>query len=594
MGSNPNTEQQIADLLDRIDGLDRRLTHNLEALEHRLAQLEKSSTALPVGSMTMPPPPPIGATRLTGPGGGPPGSAGWSDMPPVSGTPAAPRAQASLDPDWETLIRWAGIVLLALAAIFLVSTSISRGWIGPNLQLAAATLGGLTLLGGAVHFAPKLRPWAVTSGIGGAVVLPFCAAAAHEWLDLVSEDVSLVLIAVSVAVSLGVAVFTRLDEVSIVALLAGLLVPVGFGFFQVDPITQLAWWTAATAATAAALGWVRKSTLLRIVCVIAAGAVLLVGAGVSVDRGADVLSQGLGPLVLIAATMWLGPTVADRIDGHGFAWFDHWTVAVVPGYAWITVIALLSRGEESSWFDAGTIGLSMALGFLAVLGGTFRYVPRTVALAHFLGASALISVSLVAIADGPVLVVALATQATLTLVIGRVFNDEATQIGASILALSAVSLAGFGILEGIVDGGATLGEALGHLLVILLLAGAALLYRDEQMFATALGVTAWVGALGWVASVLMNLSQGQAAISLTWAIMAALAIAAGVVVRAPSVRTAGLLTLTVVIGKLLTIDLSEVEVFWRVGVFFVVGSGLLRLAYMLPRYESETATSEND
>lgn len=582
MGSGPSTEEQIAALVDRLDALKRQVTEKQQEYERRLAQLEESS-APSVSPIAMPPPPPIGATRLSGPGG--------PALPPL---PATPRPRASINPDWEVLIRWAGIALVALAAIFLVSTSISRGWIGPNLQLAAATLGGLSLLGGAVYFAPRLRPWAVTSGIGGAVVLPVCAAAAHEWLDLVSENVSLVLIAISITVSLAVALYTRLDEISIIALLAGLAVPAGFGFFEIEPITLIAWWTAATAVAAAALGWARKSTLLRVVGVMAAGAVLLAAAGLSVDRGADVLNDGLGPLILIAAMMWLGPTVADRLGGHGLASFDHWTVALVPGFGWITAIALLSRGVESSWFGAGTIGLAMALGFLAVLGAAVRYLPRSVSLAHFLGASALVSVSCVAMADGPVLVVALATQATLTLVLGRFFDDPATQVGAALLAFAAVSLAGFGILDGVVNGGATLGEALGHLLVVLLLAGAAVLYRVERELMAALGISAWVGALGWVASVLMNLSQGQAAISLAWATMAAVAIAAGVALRTPSIRTTGLLTLTVVIGKLLTIDLSEVEVFWRVGVFFVVGSGLLRLAYMLPRYETEGVGSESN
>lgn len=582
MGSDPSTEEQIAELLDRVDALNRQVTEKQQEYERRLAQLEESSAPPAFGPTAIPPPPPIGATRLSGPG-----------VPPVSQMPDKPTHRTTPTAlEWEVLIRWAGIVLVVLAAIFLVSDSIRRGWIGPNMQLAAATLGGLSLLGGAVYFAPKLQAWAVTSGIGGAIVLPVCAAAAHEWLDLVAENVALVLIVISIIVSLGVGFSTRLDAISIVALLAGIVVPAGFGYFEVDPITLVAWWTASTSVTAAALGWARRSTLLRVVGVVAAGAALLVAAGISVDRSADVLSQGLGPLILIAAMMWLGPTMAERIGGHAWKSFDHWTVALVPGFVWIAVVALRSRGEDPSWFDAGMIGLLMAAGFLIGLVATFRYLPKSVSLAHFLGASALVTTSLIALADGPVLVVALAAQAVFTFVLGQLFDDEVTQVGAALLAVATLALTGFGMLDGIANDGATLGEALAHLLVILLLTGVAVFYRTEgqREFAGALGITAWVGVLAWLGSVLINLSQGQAAISLAWAIMAAGATVAGVALRSSSVRTTGLITLTVVVGKLLTIDLAEVEVFWRVGVFFVVGSGLLRLAYVLPRYETDELT----
>jgi uncharacterized membrane protein len=500
-----------------------------------------------------------------------------------------------MSPDWEVLIRWAGIVLLALAAIFLVSTSISRGWIGPNLQLAAATIGGLSLLGGAVYFAPRLRAWAITMGIGGAVVLPFCGAAAHGWLDLVSEDVTLVLIVLSIAVSLTVGFYTRLDEISIVSLLTGMAVPAGFGYFDIEPFTLVAWWTAATALTAATLGWVRRSTVLRTGGVVAAGAALLAAAGTSVDRGIDVFNTGLGPLILITAMMWLGPTVADRIGEHRWASFDHWTVALAPGFAWITVIALRSRGEESRWFDAGVIGIVMAGCFLFGLVATMRVLPRSVSLAHFLGAGALATASLIAMAEGPVLVVALAAQATFTFILARYFNDATTEGAAALLGVAAGVLTGAGILEGLANDGATLGEGLAHLLVVALFAAVAGFHQtvNQRELAGGLGITAWVGALAWLASVLINLPQGQAAISMAWAIMAAGAIVLGVARRAAAVRTTGLVTLTVVVGKLLTVDLGEVDVFWRVGVFVLVGSGLLRLAYVLPRYESDGSSAEN-
>lgn len=584
MGAETTIEVQIEELLQRLDTLEHRVTQKLDENERRLARLETSSTRPAFDARAVPPPPPIGATPLPPP-----------RLPAPAPTTGGPTAGAAwTNPSWEVLLRWAGIVLLALAAIFLVSTSISRGWIGPNLQLAAATLGGLSLLGGSVHFAPRLRAWSVTLGAGGAVVLPVCAAAAHEWLDLVSMDVALILIVVATVLSLAVGYATRLQEISIIALLAVMVVPAGFGFFQVDPITLAAWWIAATALTAAVLGWARRSTLLRIVCVAAAGAGLLFGAGLSVDRGVDVLNQALGPLVFVTVIMWLGPALADRIGGNRLASFDHWTVAVAPGFAWLAIVALGSRGEESDWFDAGLLGLMMAGGFLAVLIASFRFLPRSVSLAHFLGAGALVTASIVAMADGPVLVVALAAQAAFTFILGRYFNDGIIEVAATFLGVAAAALTGVGILDGFANEGATLGEGLAHFVVLMLLTALAVFYRsvNRQELAGAVAIAAWIGVLGWFGSVLINLPQGQAAISMAWATMAAGAIGLGVARRAALVRTTGLVTLTVVVGKLLTIDLGEVDVFWRVGLFFIVGSGLLRLAYVLPRYDPDGTTEQ--
>ncbi|NNE97194.1 MAG: DUF2339 domain-containing protein, partial [Acidimicrobiales bacterium] len=273
MEIDSTADAQVADLVQRVDELERRIQEQQRAYDARLARLEAVWTPPPAHAT--PPPPPAGAVRLPGPGAPP-------TPRPVLATPGG---RDAIHPDWEVLIRWAGILLVALAAIFLVSTSISRGWIGPNLQLAAATLGGLSLLGGAAYFAPKLRMWAVSLGVGGAVVLPVCAAAAHGWLDLVSRDVSLVLVAGATALSVAVAYATRLDQVSLVAVVAGVLVPVSLGFFDIENMGLLAWWIASGACVAAALGWARRSTLVRIGGVVTAALVLLGAAAVTVDRG---------------------------------------------------------------------------------------------------------------------------------------------------------------------------------------------------------------------------------------------------------------------------------------------------------------------
>ncbi len=48
------------------------------------------------------------------------------------------------------------------------------------------------------------------------------------------------------------------------------------------------------------------------------------------------------------------------------------------------------------------------------------------------------------------------------------------------------------------------------------------------------------------------------------------------------------MTLAVVLTKLLTFDLAEVETLWRVALFLGIGVGLLRLGYVVPRLAAST------
>jgi threonine/homoserine efflux transporter RhtA len=59
--------------------------------------------------------------------------------------------------------------------------------------------------------------------------------------------------------------------------------------------------------------------------------------------------------------------------------------------------------------------------------------------------------------------------------------------------------------------------------------------------------------------------------------------------RQQHVAWVGMATLALVVGKLLTVDLAEVDTFWRAGLFFVVGAGFLWLSTRIP---SLTASAE--
>jgi uncharacterized membrane protein len=130
-------------------------------------------------------------------------------------------------------------------------------------------------------------------------------------------------------------------------------------------------------------------------------------------------------------------------------------------------------------------------------------------------------------------------------------------------------------------------------LVVLLVAGAALGAGRQGLvnWARVLAVGAWVLALAWLAGALVHGPQGQAAVSAVWAVAAAGALIVGVRLDDRLVRAVGLTSLAVVLLKLLTVDLAAVDTFWRVGLFLLIGLGLLRLAYVLPRLSRRPTAS---
>ena len=127
--------------------LDMGIEREIIALTKRVAALEvaAASSAVPAAlpptvmpASVMPPPPPPGSAP-TQPAYLPAATPKWTPPEPPSF-------------EWgiETVLRWAGVALVTLAGIFLVSTAISRDWIGPELQLLGAALGGSLLHAAAV------------------------------------------------------------------------------------------------------------------------------------------------------------------------------------------------------------------------------------------------------------------------------------------------------------------------------------------------------------------------------------------------------------------------------------------------------------
>ncbi len=649
-------EPSLGDLDQLVRGLESDLAQRLTRIEHKVDTMLSAFPTGPPARVTVAAPPtsPAGGAQSvttvvrTGPvpapppPGSPPGSpfavpaphAGPELPPPPAGGPLPPPPPPGRVPSWagpapeeptfdldvtpEQLVRWAGLVLVALAAIFVVSTAIERGWIGPGLQLAGATAAGLGLLAGAFRLRDHGPGWPTSLGIVGATVLAFCATATHTWLDLVPAGVALVAVAAASAVSVTTAWRLGHESIAVAAGLATLSVPPALGLHHdlTPGLTALA--LAALVTAASTLGLVRPWPLVRTgISWLAALMALAVLADYDpVDE--RIVTSAQGPVAavavaLITAALWLAPVLATLLvgrrpapgDGGGdtrspfvqsllgpspvgqqLAAVDHRLLAVVPGWCWLAVAAVIGIDRSRPF---GVLGLAVGAGFAVVAAASWLRLPRALGLVQALGVSGVVAVALIALVDGPLLMVALTVQTAATAVVAYRFRDTALSVSAAVTGAAAVLLATGDVLRTIADGDPSVGGALAQAIVIggMGATAAGLVRFGRRDLAPPAFVAAWSLALLWAIATFLPGPQGNVVVSGLWAAMAVGAIVGGLRWMSSTVRTVGLLTLVLAVGKLLTVDLAVVDVFWRAGLFFLVGAGLLRLAYVLPRLAAE-------
>ena len=280
------------------------------------------------------------------------------------------------------------MALVTLAGIFLVSTAVTRGWIGPELQLLGAALGGAILLGAAVRLADVRRPWALALGCGGSTVLIASALATHEWLDVVGPGPAIALAVLAVLCSVAVALHTRLEGVALVAGVVGMIAP--FDTLDTFGDEAILSWVAAFVLGSSAIGLSYRWPGLRLITGWLGAFVLMVYA-LNEDAYGLLRSMGFVGTAVIGTTLWLAPTVAERLGtstGSGnwgsFDWtpVDYRLVALVPAWVWLVLAGLISFAEDS---DAGIIAVVVAGAFMGVAELTFSRVSRVVSLATLLG-----------------------------------------------------------------------------------------------------------------------------------------------------------------------------------------------------------------
>jgi len=99
--------------------------------------------------------------------------------------------------------------------------------------------------------------------------------------------------------------------------------------------------------------------------------------------------------------------------------------------------------------------------------------------------------------------------------------------------------------------------------------------------------------LGWLAHELSRLPDGQAYVSISWALVAVVLLSIGIQLNYHKARMAGMATILLVVGKLLLYDLSELAAIWRIALFIGIGAALLLLGYYFQPAWSRSAARKS-
>ena len=548
-----------------------RLERRVDDLESELRRLRTSlDTGGSVSAVKRPLPPPVALRPPTADQVG----ARSSSLPSMSPMTRGVHRSGSPVVDTETVLKWGGVVLVVLAIAFAVSTAIARGWIGPELQLVGAVAFGVALVVLGLRLQSSRPRW--TSALCGAgVVALHVTFASSLFLDQIDARIALALTLVVAGSGMVVARRIAIEGVAVATLVAAAIGVAVIADSDPGFVVTVACAGVMTLA-AVVFGTVQRWYVLRLAAQLIAAVVGLVAA-TAANGSAEVITAAA---VAAAATVSFARSPSLGAPEPLARQLEVQAAALAPPWAFLVVVGVADIDDRRGLVAWSAFAVAGVAGIVAVALRRWNIHSHTVSLV--VGASIVASVGFAALLDAPGAFLALSVQGAGLVVLARSMDAQRrVQLNGIVL----LAIAGTGVLAGSLDAWQTdapLVEDLVRLAILgVLVAG---LWQLRERAALPIGaMTMIVLVMVWLGSVLVHLPQGQAIVSGSWAIVGVAVLLAGVARKVPEAGTVGLVVLGVTVGKLLTVDLQEVDTLWRAGLFLVIGLGLMRLGFVLPR-----------
>ncbi len=519
---------------------------------------------------------------------------------PVSGSP--PKTPFTLTPEMRSYEYWLnkigiGLVLFGLA--FLFKYSIDQGWLTPTVRIVFGFILGVVLINAGDRIARNRRNFGQVLLGGGIATFYINIFAAFQLFALIPHLPAFALMIGVTVLAFFLAVRQNNAVLAILGVLGGLGTPFLL-YTEEGSVPGLVVYTSLMLAGSMAVFYRRGWRSLPVVTVIGGWLIYIV-----------INETSLAPTAPEAAT----PEHWSVQAGLVFAWLIFWLVPLLrsvvavsgPGRRGWPAIAD-ARPQKSPatdpvhgltvssplimlWLMQGvwrlsdtSWGLLYLLAALIVALVTQRLFARGDALrdlgfTHALAAIMLLSIAFYHLLSGDSLLFTLATEAAVLHLIARRQGNRLLSGAAHVLA----TIAGLWLLQRVLDESAA-GTALVNLPALTDLWVIAALGVAARRLPDALPRRFYFGAvhvavLAWFSRELAPLSQGQAYVTIAWAVYAIALLIAGLRLNKTRLQQVAMLTVLLVIGKLFLVDLQALETIWRVLLFLSFGAFLLLLSY---------------
>jgi uncharacterized membrane protein len=490
--------------------------------------------------------------------------------------------------DVERLFRWAGGILLVLAAAFLLSVALERGWLTPLVRLTGGLAIGATLMGLGVGLRRRSDGFATTLLTTGAVITYLMLWAGYEAYGLIGSWAAGGGMLLVVA-GLFAEVFRSNDvALSVLATLGGfatpfLLVVAGEGLtdtagVSVPLVSYLGVFVVLTAVVHSVVGW----RLLQLFA--AGGAVFAGGLVLASSTPTEGVRSGAVAMtvyfVLVALAYWAVPALfrpgiearrAGRAPSLPLSRAVDDALGVLVRLAGFVLLPILLAVVSSQWGldpeEAGVVALVLAV--TAGLVGAFSEDLDDVV--NWLLSAVLLAIGLVLLFDADYHALVLAGEGTAILMANHFAKGHRVNAVAGHVAVGIGSLiAGVRLLSAFGEPGTAV--PLVAALVVALLATAGWATGDRMRLAW------WsVGYAGTLLLVRHLFGASDVGVGLTtgaWAIVGLGLVVVGRRRFGRATELAGLLSLGAVAVRLLE-HLGDLEPLVRVAVFLGIGALLL-------------------
>lgn len=505
-----------------------------------------------------------------------------------------------------------GIGLLLIGVAFLFKYTIDQGWLIPPVRSAIGLGIGVLLFVSGIQMKEENKPMKQILLGGGIAVFYITGFATFQLYTFVAQPVVWAFMVVVTLLALSLSLQQDEAVLSNVGTLGALGTPFMLYTGEGSVVMLMVYITLVLSGAAAIYlkkGW--KSLLWTMA--LGSVPVFVVAIATSTIGGAETMSAEhwslqLGLLVWLLVA-WMLPVSRDMLSKADLRRWPSPEMTLDDGsidehmefsssssvHLMVFLVPLVALGLSSSIWEFSMSEAGFAAMGLAVFGSVFylplksRELPK-LALSHTFLGLVMLTIGFFLLLEGNTLFVVLAAEMVALRFVAFQTGDERIGIGSHLL---------FGILVfwlmnlmRVTDSITSI-ETISQLGVIA--AGGLLIPRwlKSSDLKQLYRIVCHLVLLVWLYQRLVEFENGQALITVSWGVYSVVLLILGFVRYGRKIRFAGMATIFLVVGKLILIDLAQLEAIWRILLFIGFGAVFLILGYYWQskwqRGESESA-----